>query len=177
MIKSEQLVEIGKFNKPHGINGEISLTLHDNVEPDKLECVIVEIDGINVPFFIESIRPKTTETFLVTVDGIDSEEDTRLLVNKTAFVGDRDEALIAEEEDGEGMYASALTGYKIIDGNTGDTIGHVTDIEDSTANALFIVEDDSGKTVYIPIADEFIENIDTDTRCVTVNLPEGLLQL
>lgn len=177
MIKSEQLVEIGKFNKPHGINGEISLTLLDNVEPDKLECVIVEIDGINVPFFIESIRPKTTETFLVTVDGIDSEEDTRLLVNKTAFVGDRDEALIADEDDGEGMYASALTGYKIIDSNTGDTIGHVTDIEDSTANALFIVEDDSGKTVYIPIADEFIENIDTDKRCVTVNLPEGLLQL
>ncbi|MCM1518411.1 MAG: ribosome maturation factor RimM [Pseudoflavonifractor sp.] len=177
MIKSDQLTEIGKFNKPHGINGELSLTLHDNVDPDLLRCVIVDIDGINVPFFIESIRPKTSETYLVTIDGIDTEEDTRLLVNKTAYVSDDDTALIDEEPDGDGLYASSLIGYTVIDGNTGNTIGHITDIEDSTANALFIVEDDNDATFYIPIADEFITDINPDAPTITVNLPEGLLQL
>lgn len=177
MIKSEQLVEIGKFNKPHGINGEISLTLFDNADPDRLECVVVDIDGINVPFFIESLRPKTAETVLVKIDGIDSEDATRQLVNKTAYILDDDDALLDDENDGEGMYASSLIGYNVIDADTGNPLGEITDIEDSTANALFIVKRQDGSTLYIPIADELIEGIDTETRIVRVTLPEGLLSL
>lgn len=177
MIKSEQLVEIGKFNKPHGINGEISLTLFDNADPDRLECVVVDIDGINVPFFIESLRPKTTETVLVKIDGIDSEDATRQLVNKTAYLLDTDDALVDDDTDGEGMYASSLIGYTVIDGENGSTLGEITDIEDSTANALFIVKREDDTTLYIPIADELIEAIDTEGHTVTVNLPEGLLSL
>lgn len=177
MIKSEQLVEIGKFNKPHGINGEISLTLFDNTDPDRLECVVVDIDGINVPFFIESLRPKTAETVLVKIDGIDNEDATRQLVNKTAYILDTDDALIDDEPDGDGLYASSLIGYKVIDADDGSMLGMITDIEDSTANALFIVRREDDSTLYIPIADELIQHIDTERHTVTVSLPEGLLSL
>ena len=56
MIEEKELVEIGKFGKPHGIHGEINVYLDDDVITDRIEKFIVNIDGIYVQFFIESIR-------------------------------------------------------------------------------------------------------------------------
>ena len=60
MIRKEEVFKIGQFAKPHGIKGEISLVtncdLFDDVEDP---CIICEMDGILVPFFIEEYRYKT----------------------------------------------------------------------------------------------------------------------
>lgn len=62
MIKLTEIAEAGIFNKPHGIKGEISATLDFDIELDSVECIIIAVDGIFVPFFLESVRPKTAET-------------------------------------------------------------------------------------------------------------------
>ena len=76
MITREELIEIGHYNKPHGLSGEISATV--DVELDALQslsCLVSEMDGIFVPFFVNSLRPKTSETVLLTIDGIDNEQE------------------------------------------------------------------------------------------------------
>ena len=55
--------------------------------------------------------------------------------------------------------------------------GKIIDIEDSTENALFIVEGKDCKISYIPIVVDFIENISTETLTITMDLPTGLLEL
>ena len=54
MITREELIRIGRFNKPHGVKGELSFTFTDDVF-DRTECsyIVCEIDGIFVPFFVE----------------------------------------------------------------------------------------------------------------------------
>ena len=54
MIKRDELIKIGVFNKPHGVQGELAFTFTDDIF-DRSECpyVVCEIDGIFVPFFIE----------------------------------------------------------------------------------------------------------------------------
>ena len=56
MILKEELTEIGRFGKPHGIQGEINATVDDDVDVDAINRIVVNIDGIYVPFFIRSIR-------------------------------------------------------------------------------------------------------------------------
>ena len=73
MILESELIEAGKFNKPHGIKGEISATVDIDIDFDELKCVVMPIEGIFVPFFINSVRPKNGDTYLVTIDGVDSE--------------------------------------------------------------------------------------------------------
>ncbi len=60
---------------------------------------------------------------------------------------------------------------------TRQTVGEITDIDDSTENVLFVVATPSSATVYLPVADEFITEIDTDRRILRMNLPEGILDL
>ncbi|WP_289159571.1 ribosome maturation factor RimM [uncultured Muribaculum sp.] len=174
MIESSELIEIGQLGKPHGIKGELNAVIDESVDIERLEKVALDIDGIYVPFFFNSIRPKRHDSVIVEIDGIDSEEKAAKLVNKTlyAFIADD---VKTEDEDG-GLYASDLIGYAIVHAD-GRKVGVITDINDSTENALFIVELPNGKSTYIPIADELIDEINEEEKYIVMTLPEGILDL
>lgn len=177
MITPDMLTQAGVFNKPHGIKGEISATFTIDLDPDDLRCVFVEMDGIPVPFFIESSRPKTAETWLLTIDGIDSEQKARAFVNRP-FMALTDELPESEplDPDADGFYASDFIGFTMTDSSRG-LLGTITDINDDTDNVLFVVTTPGSRQILIPVADEFIDNIDTVTRTLHVSVPEAILDL
>lgn len=80
------------------------------------------------------------------------------------------------EDDAEGGYAEDFIGYKIIDETSGTAIGIIDNVNLSTANPLFEV-DANGEMVYIPIADEFITEINDETKTISMDLPDGLVDL
>ena len=57
MIKPEEVYRIGRLGKVHGVKGEVSLQFDDDVF-DRVDAdyLVLEIDGILVPFFIEEYR-------------------------------------------------------------------------------------------------------------------------
>lgn len=177
MISISEITPIGTLLKPHGIKGEIVMHLEYDIDPEKLECIILEDEGIFVPFFIDFCRPRSSESILVHIDGIDSESDAKELCQKTVYV--RKSELDLQDADTEGFYISDLIDYEIIDEN-GVAIGRITDFDDSTSNTLLIAERETdNKTIrlFIPIADEFVIDIDRENRRIEMRLPEGLLDL
>ncbi len=177
MIKPDEIIRIGRFGKPHGINGEISASVDDNIDTDALHCIVTEIEGLYVPFFIESLRIKSTETLLLTIDGIDSDTEARKLTGLPVFALKRDNPFLDDPHDGEdGMYVADLVGFTVT-APDGRLIAEITGIEDSTENVLFIGETTDGSTMFIPVADEYIESIDTENKTITMDLPEGLESL
>lgn len=181
MILQSELSPIGRIGKPHGINGEMTLILDDvaldaEIDVGELRCVVIDIDGINVPFFIESSRPKSSGSLLVAIDGIDTDVDAKTLAGKIvhSLREDFDPAAMLETEDG--FYAADLIGFQAYEEDT--LLGVIDDIEDSTENALFIIaRADTEETLYIPIADELIVEIDAENRRLYLDLPDGLLEL
>jgi 16S rRNA processing protein RimM len=79
MIVRDQLIAVGRFNKAHGVNGEVQATL--DIDADllpRLRCIVTDVDGIYVPFFIASHRSKGAQSVLLTIDGIDNEREKQL---------------------------------------------------------------------------------------------------
>lgn len=179
MIRIEDTVEIGKFQRPHALKGELNAVI--DVDPVFLSDgnpAIVEIDGILVPFYAESVRRKGSSACLIKLDGVDSENEARCFVN-APIRAMRDQLAGYEpedEEDAEGAYAEDLVGYKILDTEAGE-IGTVVDLDLSTENALFVVESPDKETIYIPIADDLIEGIDEEKHYIEMTLPEGLVSI
>lgn len=172
MITKDEIIEIGDFNKPHGINGEISATFFcDSENVSGFSCLISDIDGIYVPFFIENSRIKNSQTLLLKLEGINNEEEAKLLSNHEIFILKKE---YPADNDGE-ISADYFIGYTITDKNEG-TIGIIADIDDATENALFIVQNHE-REIFIPIADEFIYDIDYDNKIIKMNLPEGIVEL
>lgn len=64
----------------------------------------------------------------------------------------------------------------MVDSRLGE-IGSIEDVDDSTANVLFVVATDDGETVYIPVVEEFINAVDDERKVVETTLPEGLVDL
>lgn len=175
MIPTDELSPIGRFVKPHGIKGEISAaTDYDADTLRALPCIFLCIDGLYVPFFIESVRERGQGALLLTIDGIDTQQQAAAIASKDFYAKSSD---LPEEEDTEdgGFYLDDLIGYTVNDGP--DLVGTVTDYDDSTANVLLLVERPDGRTVHIPAAAELFEAVDADNKTIIMNLPEGITEL
>lgn len=53
----------------------------------------------------------------------------------------------------------------------------IIDLDDTTDNYLFIIETPDGRNVMVPVADEYVVDIDTENRIITLDLPDGLLDI
>lgn len=175
MIRQEDVYKIGRLGKPHGVKGEISFQFTDDVF-DRVDAdyLIIEVDGILVPFFIEEYRFRSDETALLKLEDIDTQEAARELTNSDVYF----ERRLSDDADEPSM--AAIIGYRLVNDADGQEIGTITGIDDSTANILFEVlksGTDDGSPILIPAAEEFITGIDNDKREINVALPEGLLDL
>ncbi|MBO4753815.1 MAG: 16S rRNA processing protein RimM [Bacteroidales bacterium] len=178
MITEQQLIEVGYIAKLHGLKGEMQARITDSVIDDVERCpyLVCEIDGIYVPFFLDSFRFRSSESALLKFEDIDSAEKAepfcglKLYFDRKCFSPEEQKQYDQKAEDDLG-----LIGYKIIDKTLGP-IGEITDINDLTENVLFIVDHD-GDEIMIPAADDLILAIDDENATILMDLPEGLVNI
>ena len=169
MLKKEDFVYYGKFLKPHGTKGEIGLQSDGFTLGDDCDFVACDIDGILVPFFFETIRSKSNDISIVKVERMESAEDVRYLTNRDAYVPR------SWSEESEEVSLRYFIGFTAIDITLGQ-LGTVVDIDESTVNTLFVIENDNDE-ILVPAQEEFIAGIDHDKREIVFDLPEGLVSL
>ena len=169
MLKKEDFVYFGKFLKPHGTKGEIGLQGDTFALGDGCDFVACDIDGILVPFFFESVRPKNGDTLIAKMERMETADEVRYLTNRDAFIPRR----WVEESDEVSL--GYFIGFMATDRTLGD-IGEITDIDESTINTLFVVENNDGE-ILIPAQEEFIVDIDHENNRIILDLPEGLVEL
>ncbi|MBP1676785.1 MAG: rRNA processing protein RimM [Bacteroidetes bacterium] len=172
MISHEEVFPIGQITKPHGINGEMSFSFTSDVfDTEDVPFLILEIDGILVPFFLEEHRFKSNTTALIKLEGIESDEKARQLAGLTVFLPKKYLEMVDDAE----IELDYFTGFELIDEQRG-RIGTISEVDQTTDNALFVIG--SGKDeLLIPVGDEYIVSIDHDKKIIHVELPEGLLDL
>ena len=176
MITREELIAIGHYNKPHGVAGEISATVDVDVPVlQSLTCLVSEMDGIFVPFFVNACRPKSAETVLLTIDGIGNEREAARLVNRDIYALKRDYSQASDEADADGYPLDYFIGFELQEAD-GTRVGEITDVDEQTENAIFIIDRD-GAELMVPATDELIVEFDTDKRVMVMDLPKGLLDL
>ena len=194
MIRPEDVYQIGRMGKAHGLKGEINFQFTDDVwdrinsedTPDGLPIkgempagqrgsvpLICEVDGILVPFFIEEYRFRSDSTAIMKLEDIDTIEKAQMLVNSPVYLEKKYQEALDEDE----VSLHYFIGFRMLDGDNGQDIGTITDIDDQTDNWLFIVERPDGSEVLIPAHEEFIADINRDTKTMHMDLPLGLLDL
>jgi 16S rRNA processing protein RimM len=176
MITREELIAIGHYNKAHGVAGEISATIDVDFEVLRaLSCLVSDIDGIFVPFFVNSVRPKNSDTVLLTIDGIDTEMEAARLVNHDIYALKRDYRQENDEYDADGYPLDYFIGFELRDSD-GTRVGQISQVDEQTDNAIFMVED--GDTEFlVPATDDLIVEFDLDKKVMVMNLPQGILDL
>lgn len=172
MISRNDVYSIGRLIKPHGINGEVTFAFTNDVfESNESPYLVFEMDGILVPFFIESLRFKSSETALVKFEGFNTDTKIRALCGKEVYFPSK----FAEEKDQSQDEWNFYIGFNVYDENVG-YLGEITAVDDSTLNVLFCLNKDD-REMLMPVAEEFFTEIDIENREMHVLLPEGLMDL
>jgi 16S rRNA processing protein RimM len=172
MITREEVFNIGRFVKPHGVKGEIALNLRNDVfSQGEYPYLVCDIDGILVPFFVSSFRYKGSNTGLVRFEGVDDErqahrfDGVEVYLHRSLFNG--------REMDEEDYSWNFFVGFTVVDAQYGE-IGVIDDVDDDTANVLFVINSSEGEEILIPAAEELITGFDEEAQVLHTQLPEGL---
>ena len=126
MIRQEEVYKIGRLGKAHGVKGEVSFQFDDDIF-DRVDAdyLVLDIDGILVPFFMEEYRFRSDTICLVKFKNIDTQQRAQELTGCDVFFP----RALAEEGD-EMPSLSMLVGFEIIDISNGKTIGRIAAIDD-----------------------------------------------
>ena len=137
MIKEDEVYKIGRIGKPHGISGEVTLRFSDDVF-DRVDAdyLVLMVDGILVPFFIEEYRFRSDEVALVKFEDIDTKDRASELTGCDVFFPRH----LADAGD-DVLTWSQIVGYDIVDVLSDKTIGRIEAVDETTINTLLELSD------------------------------------
>ena len=160
------LSEIGYFSRTHGIKGHLILKPEIDFDLENLTALFIDMAGGKAPHFIREIS-EVKNDLRILLEDIDSLEKARGLVGKKVFINSD---LVIEEEGSED-----LLGYELIEKKLG-SLGKITGVTDNGAQVLVSIIYKE-KEVILPLVEDLIESVDSETRKIVYNAPEGLIEM
>lgn len=176
VIRSDEVFKIGYIRGARGLRGEVEMAFTDDCfDTGTAEYLVLDMDGILVPFFWEEYRFKRDDVAIVKFEDIDTQERAAHLAGRAVFYP---KDALAEPEEGEGATLSSykqLTGYTIY--NKESLLGTVDHVDDSSANVLLTISRADGGECIVPFHNDFLIDFNLRERTLVLELPEGLLEL
>lgn len=172
-MKKEDCFYLGKIVKKYSFKGELLIKL-DTDQPElyeDLDAMFIEVRNTLIPFFIESSQLHKSDLLRVQFEDVTTEADADSLLKCEVFLP----LELLPKLEGDKFYFHEVIGFTMEDKKYGK-VGIITGINDSTAQALFEV-DNNGKEILIPLNDEFIVEVDRKNHTILVDTPEGLIDL
>lgn len=164
---------LGNVARLHGFKGEVSL-FFDVTNPsdyEGLDAVFIEINNQLTPFFVEKLRMTPKGFAVVKFEGVDSENDARLLLRKKLYLP----AQVLQDLGDKEFYDHEVVGFEVIDQDFG-SIGILEQVIDLKANPLLQVVKDE-KEILIPISNNVVQKVDRKNKQLHIQAPPGLIEL
>jgi 16S rRNA processing protein RimM len=160
---------VGQFGRPHGIQGEINLSVLTDF-PERLKAgVLVYVGEQHRPLRIRRSRPHGAG-LLLSFKGYDTPEQVSELTRSLVYVRGDDRPPLAEGE----YYHHELVGLQVVD-EEGQPLGELVQILSNPANDIYVVRPRAGKEILLPAIEDVILDIDLEKGQVRVHLLPGLL--
>lgn len=157
-----RLTEIGRLGKTYGVKGQ--LRVHSDYDLTDVEFVFLQILGDRVPFKVSSYRDD-----IIKLEEVDNPEEGSKYSGSTLFLEDFYIAEDGEKSENQWMDYT-LRNVK------GDVLGSIIRIDEYPSQIMATVADGDASFL-MPIVEDFIHDVDVDHKIITVDLPEGLMDL
>jgi len=167
-----EYTSIGKIVAGFGLQGELILQHALGKKTDLKKTLVIfieEIKGSYIPWFIVSSKARTDDEMLLKVEGVDSKEAAKRLVQKKVWLKTEDFRKLAGKSS-----PIALIGYTLI--NEDENLGAIGEVIEQPHQVLLRITL-NGNEALIPLHEETLDNIDHKKQEVHVTLPDGLLDI
>ena len=172
-MTKEDCFYLGKIVKKYSFKGELLIKL-DTDQPElyeQIDALFIAYRNTFLPYFIEQSQLHKSDLLRVKFEGIDTENDAQALLKSETYLP----LELLPKLEGNKFYFHEIIGFTIKDKHFGE-VGIIKNINDTTAQALFEI-DRNGIEILIPMNDEFIIEVNRKTKTISINVPEGLIDL
>lgn len=167
----ERLLQVGVIASTHGLKGEVKVfpTTDDVMRFKKLKKIILDTGKEQLTLEIQGVK-FFKQFAILKFKGIEDINDVEKYKGKGLFV-ERSDAV--ELEEGE-YFIADMIGMKVITDDKKE-FGILTDVMETGANDVYVIETTDGKEVLIPAIKQCIINIDVKKQEMEIHILEGLL--
>lgn len=169
-MEKEKCFKIGYVAKTHGLKGEVTLNMSEDVDFNTFKSVFIEQQGSLVPYFISSFSDRGDKVF-IKFDDIDTSEKASLLKGSSIFLPKQIRAKLKRGE----FYDDEVIGFTVIDENLGE-LGEITEVSSAGPNRLLTLLFNE-KEVLIPVNSPFVLSSNKTKKVIKVVLPDGFLDI
>ena len=172
-MKLNDFYYLGKITKKFSFRGEVIIFL-DTDSPEfyyNIKKIFINLNNVLTPFDLSSVIPNKSNRIRVKINGINSENDTKKLINKEIYLPI--ESLPKTDENS--FYYHEIIGYTVLDQDS-KKVGYITGVNDQSPQHLFQINA-SGKKTLVPINDNLILKVDKKNKTMRIELPDGILDL
>jgi 16S rRNA processing protein RimM len=168
----ENCYKIGYVIKPHGLKGGVTVSLDADIPNDfsSLETVFLQEAHSLVPYFIESVSLKGNKAF-VKFEDVNTPEAAEQISKHSMYLPKTERPKSARGE----FYDDEIIGFIVEDVALGK-LGPIQDVMTAGPNRLLIL-DYNGQEVLIPINSPFIKSVNKGKKRISVELPDGFLDI
>jgi len=143
----------------------------EGLDKIKLDTVFIEIAGKLVPYFVSSIKYLQKNAAYLVLEDVDTIEKASALIRKDIFLPNK----LKPKKKKQEFTLLDLVGFTAIDENEGE-LGVITDIHQYPKQLIAAVTYKNCEVLF-PLNEEIIKGIDVVSEILTVDLPEGLLEI
>lgn len=165
----KQYLEAGKIVTTHGIKGEIKIMPYTDYP--ELLC---EFDRLFLGKNHEEINVERSRVFknmvIAKLEGYDTPEVAERLRNKILYMH-RDDL----ELDEDTYFIQDLIGIEVSDADSGFVYGKITDVMQTGANDVYVVQG-KDREYLVPAIPEVVITTDIDENTMTIRPLEGLFE-
>ena len=170
----DDMLRVGVISSTHGVRGEVKVypTTDDVNRFKKLKTVILDLGrGEQMTLNIESVKFFKNMVILKFKEFNNINDVERF--RKCDLMVTRDNALPLKEGQ---YYLCDVPGAVVINEDTEEEIGKVTDVMETGANNVFVIETKEGKEVLFPVIPDCIKKVDTKEGIVRAHVMKGLIE-
>ena len=167
-MPKKEFLETGRIVSTHGVRGELRVQPWcDSVEQFcALKTLYLEEDGS--PVRVQSRAHKTVA--LTKMQGVDTVEQAEALRGRVVYARRGDLKLPKER-----YFVQDLIGLAVVDDDSGERYGTLTDVSDTGANNVYHMRHVDGREILIPAIPYVVRKVDVDGGEVRIFPMKGLL--
>ena len=166
----EQLLRVGVISSTHGVRGEVKVypTTDDVNRFKKLKKVVLDTGREYIDLEISGVK-FFKNLVILKFKGIDNINDIEKYKGKDLLVHREDAVALEENEN----YVADLIDLKVVS-DDGKVLGYLTEVMETGANDVYVVETDDGQELLLPAIRDCILDVDLDDEVMTVHILPGL---
>ncbi len=168
-LKTEDCFKIGYVVKPHGLKGEVTVILTEPLDLNDVKSLFADINGALVPYFIERLSDRGDKVF-VKLDEVDGPDQAAALKGKSLYIPKKERPSLLRGQ----FYDDEVVGFNVVDRLKGP-LGSIREVLAMGPNRFLALS--GPREVLIPIQGPFIQSVNKSKRIITVDLPDGFLDI